>query len=87
MGYFKNKYQHFSQVKVLHLIMNFLRGFLIILVFLAIGKFLSSYLPFVFPGSIIGLLLLFISLSIGLIKIHWLLLPGNFILKHMAILF
>jgi len=83
----KKRLQHISPFKIWLIVNNFLRGFLLILLFLAMGKLLSSYLPFVFPGSIIGLLLLFFCLSWGVIKIEWLLMPGNFILKHMAILF
>ena len=85
--YFKKKFQHIFPFKIWLIVNNFLRGFLLILLFLAIGKLLSSYLPFVFPGSIIGLLLLFFCLSWGIIKIGWLLVSGNFILKYMAILF
>ena len=85
--YFKKRFQHISPFKIWLIIRDFSRGFLIILLFLAIGKLLSSYLPFSFPGSIIALLLLFFCLSWGVIKIEWLLVSGNFILKHMAILF
>ena len=83
----KKRLQHIFPFKIWLIVNNFLRGFLLILLFLAMGKFLSSYLPFVFPGSIIGLLLLFFCLSWGVIKIEWLLVSGHFILKHMAILF
>jgi holin-like protein len=84
---FKKGFQQLAQFKILLIAANFLRGFLLILLFLAIGKLFSSYLPFVFPGSIIGLLLLFFCLSRGIIKIEWLLMSGNLILKYMAILF
>ena len=87
MDSFKKKYQQFFQFKALLIIMNFSRGFLLILLFLAIGKLFSSYLPFEFPGSIIGLLLLFFCLSLGIVKIEWLLFSGNLFLKYMAILF
>lgn len=66
---------------------TFLRGFLIILFFLAIGKVLSAQLPIVFPGSIIGLILLFLGLTTRLIKIEWVLVTANFIIKYMVILF
>jgi holin-like protein len=65
----------------------FIRGFLIIFLFLAIGKVLSAQLPIVFPGSIIGLIFLFLGLTTRLIKIEWVLVSANFILKYMVILF
>tara|TARA_R110001583_G_scaffold19176_1_gene75391 strand:- start:28188 stop:28556 length:369 start_codon:yes stop_codon:yes gene_type:complete len=72
------------------LLMNtfiFIRGFLIILLFLIIGKAISPLLPIVFPGSIIGLILLFLGLRIGVIKLEWVLDSANFIIKYMVILF
>lgn len=65
----------------------FIRGFAIILLFLAIGKTISPLLPIVFPGSIIGLILLFLSLRLGLIKIDWVVVSAHFIIKYMVILF
>ena len=65
----------------------FLRGFLLILLFLAAGKVISAYLPVPFPASIIGLILLFIALSTSLVKVQWVAMSGNFILKYMALLF
>jgi holin-like protein len=38
-------------------------SFLIIYACLLIGKYLAGFLPFVFPGSIIGLLILFVLLK------------------------
>ncbi|MGB5446408.1 MAG: CidA/LrgA family protein [Psychromonas sp.] len=60
---------------------------MIILLFLSVGKLLSSFLPFVFPGSIIGLILLFLSLSFRLVKVEWIMLSGSLLLKYMAVLF
>ncbi|PKF60361.1 hydrogenase [Psychromonas sp. psych-6C06] len=72
---------------LLNKIFIFARGAFIILLFLAIGKVLSAQLPIVFPSSIIALILLFLSLTTGLIKIEWVLVTANFILKYMVILF
>jgi holin-like protein len=66
---------------------DFLRGFLLILLFLSFGKLISAYLPVPFPGSIIGLILLFVALSTSLVKVKWITFSGNFILKYMALLF
>lgn len=68
-------------------IMDFSRGFLIILLFLSIGKLMSSYLPFSFPGSIIGLILLFSALNLRLVKVEWIMMSGSLLLKYMALLF
>lgn len=73
--------------KNLSLAVVFARGFIIILLFLAVGKVISAQLPIVFPGSIIGLMLLFLGLTTRLIKIEWVLLSANFTLKYMVILF
>jgi holin-like protein len=74
-------------LKIAKLIVDFLRGFLIIMLFLALGKVISAYLPVPFPASIIGLILLFIALSTSLVKAEWITLSGDFILKYMALLF
>ena len=65
----------------------FIRGFVIILLFLSVGKVLASLLPIIFPGSIIGLILLFLGLRLGLIKLDWVIDSANFIIKYMVILF
>jgi len=65
----------------------FIRGFLIILLFLALGKVISALLPITFPGSIVALILLFLALTTRLIKIEWVLFSANFLLKYMVILF
>ena len=63
------------------------RGFFVLTLFLAIGKVISAQLPIVFPGSIIGLILLFLGLTTRLIKIDWVSKSANFTLKYMVILF
>jgi len=65
----------------------FIRGFVIIFLFLALGKVISAQLPIVLPGSIIALMLLFLGLTTHLIKIDWVLNSANFMLKYMVILF
>ena len=65
----------------------FVRGFLIILLFLALGKVISAQLPITLPASIIALIFLFLGLTTRLIKIDWVLISANFLLKYMVILF
>ena len=67
--------------------LSFVRGFIIIFLFLAVGKVISAQLPIEFPGSIIALLLLFLGLTTRLIKIEWVIDSANFTLKYMVILF
>lgn len=83
----KNPLQQDKQANLLAHAFNFIRGFLIILLFLSFGKLISAYLPIPFPASIIGLILLFIALSTSLVKVEWITMSGNFILKYMALLF
>ena len=51
------------------------------------GKIISYYSPFVFPASIIGLLLLFLALVLKWVKVEWVILTGNIALKYMVLLF
>ncbi|MGL4754977.1 MAG: CidA/LrgA family protein [Aeromonadaceae bacterium] len=67
--------------------MSYLTSFLIILSSLAAGKFIASLLPFAFPGSIIGMLLLFLLLNFQLVKLSWVDASGGLLLRHMALLF
>jgi len=64
-----------------------IRGFIIILLFLAVGKVISAQLPIIFPGSIIGLILLFFGLTTRLIKLDWVHVTSDLLLKYMVILF
>ncbi len=49
----------------------YFRDFMVIVACLLAGKSVAAILPFAFPGSIIGMLLLFVLLSLQLIKLHW----------------
>lgn len=59
----------------------------ILMLFTYLGELVSSYLPFNFPGSLVGLLLLFIALLIGLIRPVVLKEVSEFLQKYMAFLF
>ena len=47
--------------------LRYLRDFLVIIACLLAGKALAALLPFVFPGSILGMLLLFVPVAVGLV--------------------
>lgn len=83
----KDNFQAGGLANLLKQATEFLRGFLLVLLFLIFGKLISAYLPVPFPASIIGLILLFIALSTSLVKVEWITMSGNFILKYMALLF
>ena len=71
----------------IRLLLSYLGSFAIILAALALGKGIAALLPFAFPGSILGMLLLFLLLNFQLIKLHWVLGAGGLLLRHMALLF
>lgn len=52
-----------------------------------IGIILQRHLELTIPGSIIGMILLFLLLQFKIIKERWLLQGANFLLAHFALLF
>ncbi len=64
----------------------FLQLFILIL-FTLVGEAIAYYLPFNFPGSLIGLLLLFIALLLKIVKIEHIKNVSLFLQKYMAFLF
>ncbi|AGH80735.1 LrgA family protein [Psychromonas sp. CNPT3] len=68
-------------------IFEFMRGLALIFLFTAIGKAIAAQLPMPFPGSIIALILLFLALSSGIVKLQWIVMSANVFLKYMVILF
>ena len=67
--------------------MKILSQLLIIFTYSILGDFISKILPFPIPGSIIGLLLLFLSLKFNLIKLNRIEESGNWLKNNMGILF
>ncbi len=63
--------------------------FIIIMVFFLIGQMISSLIKsvIVIPGSIVGMLLLFVSLLTGAVKIDHVEETGQFFLKYMGFFF
>lgn len=62
-------------------------GFSIILAFLVIGEFISLLIWHFIPGSVIGMLLLFVALCLKLIKPEWIRQTSDFLTKNMTVLF
>ena len=67
--------------------MKLIRDFAMLLACLMVGKGVAALLPFAFPGSILGLLLLFFLLSTQLLPLSWIHDGAQLILRHMALLF
>src|SRR5690554_4850356 len=67
--------------------MKILFQLFILIMFSLIGELISYYLPFSFPGSLIGLILLFLCLWLKIIKVEHIKDVGCFLQKYMAFLF
>jgi holin-like protein len=67
-------------------VIDYLRGFAIILGFLLLGM-LSNRLGVPIPGGVLGLLLFFLAMSTGLVKLGWVEKIGSLLLRHMALMF
>jgi len=79
-----------SKQKAITLLKNSLQlllGLFIIMLFLSLAKFIITYFDSTFPASILGMLMLFIALSIGVVKLSWIEFAGNLVLKYLALLF
>lgn len=67
--------------------LRLLRDLGIILICTLLGEWIAALLPFKFPGSIIGMLLLFAALASGMVKADWVKDGSNLLLKYMAVMF
>ena len=52
-----------------------------------LGELIAKLLPFVFPSSVISMILLFLLLLSGLLKVEHIREKGDFLLKNMAFFF
>jgi len=60
---------------------------MIIFMISLVGEGISSVFPLPVPGSIIGLVLLFLALQFKLLRLRHISMVGNFLLANMTILF
>ncbi|SDZ89529.1 holin-like protein [Pseudobutyrivibrio sp. ACV-2] len=67
--------------------MKYLKQFLIILAISLIGEILKAVLPLPIPASIYGMVLLFIALLSGLIKLEQVRDTGKFLIEIMPVMF
>jgi len=54
---------------------------------LLLGNLISQYVPVGIPGSIWGLLILFIGLTTRVIRLEWIYLGSSLLIRYMAVLF
>jgi len=67
--------------------MKILRGFAIILGFLAVGEVVSILIGHFLPGSVIGMVLLFLALCFKLVRPEWVKDVAKFLTDNMTIFF
>ncbi|PYG88767.1 holin-like protein [Ruminiclostridium sufflavum DSM 19573] len=67
--------------------MKLLRQFLIVLIICFLGEVLNKVVHIPLPGSIIGMLLLFVCLLLGIIKLEMIEEISRFLLDHLAFFF
>ena len=63
------------------------RSLVILYIMLYLGNLIAHYVPVGVPGSIWGLLLLFLGLTTRLIHLDWIYLGASFLIRFMAVLF
>ena len=67
--------------------MKYLNQFLIILGFTLLGEALQRIVPLPIPASVYGIVLLFLSLCFGLVKLEWVKEAGGFLTSILPVLF
>lgn len=73
--------------KSLNIIWQYLRAFVLIYACLYAGIFIASLLPITIPGSIIGMLILFVLLALQIMPPKWVNPGCNILIRYMALLF
>ena len=68
-------------------IWQYLRSFILIYLCLYAGVAVASLLPITIPGSIIGMLILFVLLSLQILPAKWVKPSAHLLIRYMALLF
>ena len=63
------------------------RSLVILYIMLLLGNLISQYVSVGIPGSIWGLLILFIGLTTRIIRLEWIYLGSSLLIRYMAVLF
>jgi len=66
---------------------RYLRAFIIIYAALYAGNGLARLLPFTLPGSILGMLMLFMLLALQILPVEWVKPGCHLLIRYMALLF
>jgi len=67
--------------------LKYLRQILLIFLFSFLGEVLHALIPWPIPASIYGMVLLFIALSVGLVKLEWVKTTGDMLVSLLPVLF
>lgn len=67
--------------------MKQLKQLLIIILFTLLGAFIANLIPINIPGSVVGLVMLYVALEIKLIKLDQIKETGDWLKNNMAFLF
>lgn len=67
--------------------MKYIFQFCIIMIFVLLGQICEYFIPLPIAGSIYGLMLLFLSLVFGIVKLHWVEDIANWFHSVMALFF
>ena len=67
--------------------MKYIYQFLVIMIFVLLGEVLAYLIPLPIAGSIYGLVLLFLGLVSGVVKLHWVEDVANWLHSIMALFF
>ncbi|WP_435952892.1 CidA/LrgA family protein [Dryocola sp. BD626] len=71
----------------LTIVWQYLRSFILIYLCLYAGIAIASLLPIAIPGSIIGMLILFVLLSLQIMPAKWVKPSCHLLIRYMALLF
>jgi holin-like protein len=66
--------------------MEYLTGFAILIAFFLFGSFLHK-LGVPIPGGVLGLMLFFLAMQVGAVKLKWVERTASLLLRHMVLLF
>lgn len=67
--------------------MNFIKQVIIVFVICIIGELISTILPVPFPGSVVGMIVLFLCLIFKAVKVEKIRDFSDFLLQNMALMF
>ncbi|WP_439327981.1 CidA/LrgA family protein [Lonepinella sp. BR2357] len=68
-------------------LIDLVRSLAILYAFLWLGNGIVYWVPLGIPGSIVGLLLLFLGLTTQVIKVEWIFFGANLLIRYMMVLF